>query len=89
MTWWVASAITLHKVNDASNDLPVKMIVLNNKCYGMVRHFQQSYFEERYPSPYWGYSAPDFARVAKAYGISAFTVGGVSEIEDGLNKLWR
>ena len=42
--------------------LPVKMVVLNNGCHGMVRQFQESYFEGRYQSTLWGYSAPDFAR---------------------------
>ena len=55
----------------------------------MVRQFQQSYFEERYQSTYWGYTAPDFAKVADAYGIFAFTVEKVSEVEDSLNKLWQ
>ena len=73
----------------ASNKLPLKMVVLNNKCYGMVRQFQQSYFEERYQSTYWGYTAPDFEQVAKAYGILAFTVESESDIESALCKLWQ
>ena len=72
-----------------SNNLPIKMVVLNNKCYGMVRQFQQSYFEGRYQSTYWGYTAPDFARVAQAYGIRAFAVENASEVESGLHKLWQ
>ena len=48
----------------ARNGLPIKMVVLNNGCHGMVRQFQQSYFEGRYQSTLWGYSAPDFAAVA-------------------------
>ena len=55
------------------NGLPLKMVVLNNQCHGMVRQFQQSYFDERYQSTYWGYSAPRFAHIAKAYGIGAAT----------------
>ncbi len=58
----------------ARNRLSLKIILLNNQCHGMVRQFQQSYFEERYPSTAWGYSAPDFARVSEAYGIRAGTV---------------
>ncbi|MBL8156762.1 MAG: thiamine pyrophosphate-binding protein, partial [Anaerolineae bacterium] len=58
----------------ARNQLPLKMIVLNNRNHGMVRQFQQSYFDERYPSTFWGYSAPDFSRVADAYGIRSMTV---------------
>lgn len=72
-----------------SNALPIKMVILNNKCYGMVRQFQQSYFEERYPSTYWGYTAPDFSRVAQAYGISAFTLESMSETEGALHRLWQ
>jgi acetolactate synthase-1/2/3 large subunit len=56
------------------NRLPLKVVILNNGCHGMVRQFQQSYFEGNYQSTLWGYSAPDFARVAEAYGIDARTV---------------
>jgi acetolactate synthase-1/2/3 large subunit len=54
--------------------LPIKMVVINNECLGMVRQFQQSYFEARYQSTMWDYSAPDFSAVANAYGIPARTV---------------
>jgi acetolactate synthase-1/2/3 large subunit len=73
----------------SSNNLPIKMVILNNNCYGMVRQFQQSYFEERYPSTYWGYSAPDFASVAQAYEIPAFTIEKPQKVEEGLYKLWQ
>jgi acetolactate synthase-1/2/3 large subunit len=53
------------------NGLPLKIVVLNNRAHGMVRQFQQSYFGGRYPSTVTGYSAPDFARVAGAYGLDA------------------
>ena len=70
------------------HDLPIKMVVLNNGCHGMVRQFQESYFERRYQSTYWGYSAPDFAAVARAYGIDAHTVRHAVEVEDALARLW-
>ncbi len=72
----------------AHHRLPVKMVVLNNKCYGMVRQFQQSYFNERYQSTYWGYSAPDFARVAQAYGIDSRTVDSPGEAQTALEVMW-
>lgn len=71
------------------NKLPIKMIILNNKCYGMVRQFQQSYFEERYPSTYWGYSAPDFKVIANAYGIKGVTINNPKDIMDGLKNMWQ
>ena len=60
------------------------MVVLNNGCHGMVRQFQESYFESRYQSTYWGYSAPDFGRIASAYGIRSTTISDPAEVECGL-----
>ncbi len=71
------------------NQLPVKIVVINNGCHGMVRQFQQSYFNEQYQSTLWGYDAPDFARVAEAYGIRNFTVRDESMIAEGLRVLWE
>lgn len=49
--------------------LPLKMVVMNNRSLGMVRQFQETYFDGRLQSTVIGYSAPDFVRIAKAYGI--------------------
>jgi acetolactate synthase-1/2/3 large subunit len=72
----------------AHSELPVKMVILNNRCHGMVRQFQESYFEQRYPSTMWGYSAPDFERVAGAYGIAAGTVADPSRVGEALSAMW-
>ncbi|MBL7043929.1 MAG: thiamine pyrophosphate-binding protein [Pirellulaceae bacterium] len=71
------------------NQVPLKIVVLNNRCHGMVRQFQESYFERRYQSTMWGYSAPDFARVAAAYGISSRTVEDAQALDDALANLWQ
>jgi acetolactate synthase I/II/III large subunit len=71
------------------NKLPVKIVVLNNKTLGMIRQFQDSYFESRYQSTYWGYDAPDFAKVAIAYGIDAMTIENSNEIENATAWLWN
>jgi acetolactate synthase-1/2/3 large subunit len=73
----------------AHRQLPIKIVIFNNLCYGMVRQFQQTYFDERYQSSIWGYSTPDLAKVASAYGIPALTVNQVSELEEGLDRLWQ
>jgi len=73
----------------ARNQLPIKMIVINNHCHGMVRQFQQSYFDERYHSTFWGYSAPDFECVARAYGIAAATVQNPEAVPAALTALWQ
>ena len=58
--------------------LPIKIAVLNNGYLGMVRQWQQLFFEGRYSgTPLLG---PDFARVAEAYGIPGLTVRLKSEV---------
>jgi acetolactate synthase-1/2/3 large subunit len=71
------------------NRLPLKMVIVNNRCHGMVRQFQESYFDGRYPSTLLGYSAPSFAAVAAAYGIAAATVEDPAELDDALARLWE
>jgi acetolactate synthase-1/2/3 large subunit len=70
------------------NKLPIKIIVFNNKSLGMIRQFQDSYFESRYQSTYWGYDAPDFEKVAKAYGVTALTIKDPKEMADAISWLW-
>jgi len=67
--------------------LPIKIVVINNNSLGMVRQFQQSYFNERYQSTVWGYSAPDFAKVAEAYGIAAQTIEDGTQMDDAVRWL--
>lgn len=53
-------------------NLPIKIVIMNNKSLGMVRQFQESYFDSRFPSTVDDYSTPDFAQIASAYGIKAY-----------------
>ena len=71
------------------NYLPIKIVVLNNHCLGMIRQFQDSYFESRYQSTVWGYSAPDFTAIARAYGIDSFSIEKEEDINIGLNRMWE
>jgi acetolactate synthase I/II/III large subunit len=71
------------------NKLPVKMVILNNHCLGMIRQFQDAYFDSCYQSTVDGYSAPDFEKVAHAYEIDAITLSAIAEIDSGLKRLWK
>ena len=71
------------------NNLPVKMVILNNHCLGMIRQFQDSYFGSCYQSTVWGYTAPDFAKIAGAYGIESCSISAPDEVEPALAKLWQ
>lgn len=71
------------------NNLPIKMVVLNNHCLGMIRQFQDAYFDSRYQSTVWDYSAPDFSRIANAYGIDSYCINREQELNHGLGLLWE
>jgi acetolactate synthase-1/2/3 large subunit len=71
------------------NNLPIKMVVVNNHCLGMIRQFQDSYFESNYASTVWGYSAPDFVRIANAYGIPSACIEREDQIKDAITQLWN
>ncbi len=51
------------------NKTPIKIVVLNNEFLGMVRQWQQLFFEKRYAST--EMTNPDFVRIAKGYHIEA------------------
>lgn len=58
----------------ARERIPVKIIVINNNALGMIRHFQEMYFDSRYfqTKPEGGFSSPNFSRIAEAYGIKSY-----------------
>lgn len=66
--------------------LPVKIIVLNNGCLGMVRQFQDMYFDGRRQSTVLGYGCPDLCRIAEAYGLPAFTVSDTASAADVFSR---
>jgi len=64
--------------------LPLKIAVLNNGYLGMVRQWQQLFFEGRYSgTPLLG---PDFAKVAEAYGITGFKVQEKGEVVPAIEQ---
>ncbi|MEK6691713.1 MAG: biosynthetic-type acetolactate synthase large subunit [Nitrospirota bacterium] len=60
--------------------LPVKVAILNNQYLGMVRQWQELFFRERYSYSHLDV-APDFVKVAEAYGAVGFRATKPSEVE--------
>lgn len=71
------------------NKLPIKIVIINNQSLGMIRQFQDSYFESRHQSTVWGYDTPDFSKISMAYGIPTITIRTDSEIIPAMKKMWR
>jgi acetolactate synthase-1/2/3 large subunit len=69
----------------AYNHLPVKMIVLNNNFLGMVRQWQELFFDERYSST--PISSPDFPMLAASYGIAGEMVKERNDLQAGIQRM--
>ena len=66
-------------------NLPVKIISLNNRFLGMVRQWQEMFYNGRYSQTYMD-SLPDFVKLAEAYGHVGIRVDTPEEVEPALRK---
>lgn len=62
--------------------VPVKVFILNNHSYGLIKQFQEEICEGRYEATdeTSGYSAPDFQRIAFGYKIPSFRIPNISSM---------
>ena len=63
-------------------NLPIKIIIQNNFGYGIIKQFQDAYFDGRYYATGEGYSQPDFKKVADVYGISYQKITNESDLDN-------
>jgi len=70
------------------NKLPVKVAILNNHTLGMVRQWQELFYNERYSYTHLEV-VPDFVKVAEAYGAVGFRATKPSEVEPVLKEAFR
>ncbi len=71
----------------AREKLPIKIFVINNQALGMIRHFQEMYFESKYYGTIEGYAAPDFVKLGEAYGIASHKITNYDELYAIKDKL--
>ncbi|OQY25776.1 MAG: acetolactate synthase catalytic subunit [Desulfobacteraceae bacterium 4572_35.2] len=65
--------------------LPVKIVILNNNFLGMVRQWQQLFFDKRYSQTCMELPI-DFVKLAEAYGATGFSVSKPEEVEEMIRK---
>lgn len=68
-----------------SYDLPIKVVILNNGYLGMVRQWQELFYDKRYASTTMDH-APDFVKLAEAYGAVGLRATKPMEVESVLKK---
>lgn len=67
-------------------ELPVKIFILNNHTLGMVRQLQEFYCDGRYMAVNFKFH-PDFAELARPYGIKGYTVKTEEELAELLPEI--
>jgi acetolactate synthase-1/2/3 large subunit len=73
-------------VTASSERIPVKIAILNNAYLGMVRQWQEMFYEERYSEVYLSPDLPDYVKWAEAMGCAAFRVEAPEEVEPVIAK---
>ncbi len=66
--------------------LPIKVAILNNGFLGMVRQWQELFYDKRYAFTPLESSNPDFVQVAKAYGAAGFLVDKKEDVSPVIDK---
>lgn len=69
--------------------IPLKLFIMNNHEYVTIKHTQNAYFEGRIvgADPSSGYSAPDFVKVAQAYGLDTEAISNHRELREKIRAV--
>ena len=73
-------------VTASSERIPIKVAILNNAYLGMVRQWQEMFYEERYSEVYLSPDLPDYVKWAEAMGCAAFRVDATEEVQPIIEK---
>ena len=70
----------------AIQNVPVKVLIMDNRCLGMVHQWQKLFYNERYSSTLLD-PVPDFVKLAEAYGWQAAQVSRPNDLVDALEAM--
>ena len=70
----------------AIEHLPIKVLIFNNGFLGMVRQWQELFYEERYSEVELGTAIPDYVKLAEAYGCLGLRCERADDVDAVLDK---
>ena len=73
-------------ITAATERIPVKIAILNNAYLGMVRQWQEMFYEERYSEVYLSPDLPDYVKWAEAMGCWAMRIESPEEVAPAIRK---
>ena len=68
----------------ALEQLPIVVVIVNNGWLGMVRQWQELFYDERFSATHLTHQVPEYAQLAEAYGCAGFTVDNEDDLEETL-----
>lgn len=66
----------------AQYQLNIKMLIINNGWQGMVRQWQESFYDNRFSNSYMRNGMPEFSEVSKAYGLLGYKANSLQDLEN-------
>jgi acetolactate synthase-1/2/3 large subunit len=72
-----------------ANDLPVIIVLMNNNNLGMVRQWQELFFDKHYSYIDWGEGNPNYVKLAEAYGVHGIKISDPSGVEPAIEEAVR
>ena len=66
--------------------IPVKIAIINNAFLGMVRQWQELFYDSRFSQVEFGFDCPDYVKLAEAYGAVGLRCDSVGEVEATIAK---
>ena len=66
--------------------IPVKIIILNNSCLGMVRQWQELFYKKRYSYTKLCATCPDFVKLAESYGAVGMRITEKKDVRKAIDK---
>ena len=73
-------------VTARSEGIPIKVAILNNAYLGMVRQWQEMFYEERYSEVYLSADLPDYVKWAEAMGCVGLRATNLKEMDDVIDE---
>ena len=70
----------------ALEGLPITVVIVNNGWLGMVRQWQEMFYDSRFAETHLTHQVPDYAQLAEAYGCAGFTLSTDDELEGVLEE---
>ena len=73
----------------AQYSLPVKVVIVNNHWQGMVRQWQESFYDERYSASDMLNGMPDFSALARAFGVDGVKITERDDLHSKLSEAFE